>query len=201
MGGGSQLAVVTPRGTAVIADDCESIVQGAFRGNRLIESAVLPETCCSIGRNAFQDCLRLAELIIPPSVSRINELAFCGCKSLTIVDISNCEKLLRIGDRAFGDCTALSHVALPQSIVHIGWNAFENTALATIALPESVQKIGNFAFAGCEQLAEVVLSARTETMPMSFAPTTLVHRLPPRRSLMEGSQFIEAFHGQPYGYY
>lgn len=127
----------------------------------------------------------------------MRQFAFCGCSALAELQLPP-DSVTKVADSAFRDCSSLRSVILPWSLREIGWSAFENTALVRVNCPPSVTKIGNFAFAGCPYLAHVTLCANTEVMPKTFDARTSVSKMPPRRQLLEGVQFVEAFHGLPW---
>ena len=118
---------------------------------------------------------RLAKLILPDyvgglPVTEIADGAFanttCGVTELKIPLF--CTK---IGYRAFTGIGTLASVTFPAVVrdwqnpdsssgLAIGDYAFAGTGLASVRLPESVTSIGNFAFANCQNLAEVTILGR-----------------------------------------
>lgn len=157
------------------------IGDGAFEGNKYIETVTLPASVTEIGERAFKNCTSMTE-ITGEGVTSIGAEAFSGCTSLRYVRFG---KLSYFGDRAFDgveladDCEPLevnidqdsgsgggvggyagNHVlgmiTYPEGVTEIPDRAhYDNTRLARVYLPLSLESIGSEAFAACGELQSV----------------------------------------------
>lgn len=170
--------------TLVIADGVEVIEAGAFRGTG-IEKVILPASVKTVGAGAFENCTALTSALLLCDLSAIPEGMFRGCTSLAEVQIP--DSVLSIGEGAFRN-TALGEVSIGRNVLTIGADAFrgaavlslsfadnarltsigarafEGTLLSSLVLPDSVESLGSMAFANCDLLASVTLSASLSDM-------------------------------------
>ena len=124
----------------------------------------------AIGSGAFADRAGVKSVAIPDGVVRIEEKAFAYCSDLVRVEFG--AGVAEIGPWAFRGCRQLAEIAVaPDNLNYrVANGALVDRRTATLvlcpagktgkfAVPEDVAAIGSEAFAGCAQLAEVVLPA------------------------------------------
>ncbi len=71
----------------VIPKRVRSIGDGAFIGNKLLQTVTIPEGLWSIGSWAFAACTKLRAVTIPDSVTKIGRFAFQDCTALKTVEL------------------------------------------------------------------------------------------------------------------
>lgn len=156
--------VVIPFGVKVI-DEC------AFYKCKNLNNIVIPEGVTTIKKAAFDYCISLTSIHIPASVTRIEEYAFSSCKELSILTVSQGNKVYH----SSGNCiieTAKKTVmfgcnnsVIPSdgSVTTIGKEAFYDcSGLTSISIPKSVTRIENSAFWGCSGLESFIIPDSVE---------------------------------------
>lgn len=139
----------------------------------------------SIGKGAFESCELLTGFKMPSEVKVISEYAFKDCKSVTELDLSNVQQILK---GAFYGCSTLSKVTLSDkieyvtkeafygcdalvyneegSLCYLGNDANKNIVLVksadpnieTCAVSKTAKIVADYAFNNCELLSKVTLS-------------------------------------------
>lgn len=121
-----------------------------------------------LGINLFEGCQELKNVYLSESVSSI-EYVFSKCYSIEKITVSensgnfSADPDLPLILNKDGTAIRLAYGTLPagftlsEGVVEIGARAFEGQEnLTTITIPRQVKVIGDYAFASCENLAEVV---------------------------------------------
>lgn len=122
----------------VVRSETEVILDGAFTGNKYLESLELNEGLKSIPRLSY--CSALKEIKIPSSITEIASSAFEGCTSLTDIEIPY--GVTEIPSFAFYGCSSLSRLVLPTSVTTVSASAFWFCdSLNPIIIPASVNRI------------------------------------------------------------
>jgi len=141
----------------IIPDKVESIGHEAFAGCDKLTSVIIGNSVKSIGEQAFSDCFDLPEINIPDSVKSIGKQAFSGCSKLTSVKIGS--GVENIGENAFSCCPNLN----------ITWNYNPSLStdnfrsyLKTVIIPKNIKMIKPCAFAGYDELTNVIISDSVE---------------------------------------
>ncbi len=135
--------------TVTIPAGVTKIGQGAFKGNRNLESVMFPETLSTVGFESFRDCVNLKTVLTNDSLVRIGQDAFSGCKSLQEIRLP--ASLKTLCGRAFYCCYALQQITVPPSVTKIDAWTFANCRalrLERIMIPASTE-IAETAFRGC----------------------------------------------------
>ena len=154
-----------------IAENTETIENGAFAGCLLVTQIDIPDTVKKIGDEAFRGCRGITTLVLPDTLEKIGKYAFAECDKLVltelpenIVEISEGLFALdfsitnftlnanttKIGANAFKGCSNVEIASLNDSITYIGNNAFEECLkLELSALPTELKELGKNAFSGC----------------------------------------------------
>ena len=142
-----------------------------------IEEVVIPYGVTVINEHSFYGCARLTKLYIPSSVTSIEESAFGDCTSLAEVTLPRSVTAL---DAAFSGCTSLTDILLEEGSEFLKLDGAIYTkdmttllcypagrAAETLRIPDSVVRLGQYAFAGCELVAEIVLPEGVTELPES----------------------------------
>ncbi|MGN0818102.1 MAG: leucine-rich repeat domain-containing protein, partial [Candidatus Coproplasma sp.] len=92
--------------------------------------------------------------------AEIDSYALYNCENLDTLNIEGAEYIDTIGNRAFMNCKSLDlDVAAFEELTMIGENAFSYTAIDSLTFGGRVMSIGNYAFAYCDNLEKVNISA------------------------------------------
>lgn len=133
-----------------------SILAGAFKDCRELESVILPGTLRHINSGAFKGCTSLKSIVIPDRVTRIGGQAFSGCSALVSADIP--DNVEEIGESAFYKCSSLKSIVLPKGLKEINDSLFYGcTKLENVTIPDSVRRICHCAFKDCTSLKSVII--------------------------------------------
>lgn len=142
-----------------------SIGDGAFSGCSNLNTISFPENLTRIGNYAFNNC-SLTNVVIPNSVTSIGYSSFAGCnlQKLTTPFVGNITSPVKFGDM-FGDANLNSCVPSNLKEVVITGNydiksrVFEDAEnIETIRVTGNVNLIDQYAFEGCTNLKNVILS-------------------------------------------
>lgn len=150
-----------PGGTVWIDED-------AFCGNAFLKRVIIPEGVTGICKFAFWKCSSLEEVRFPDSLTRLGERSFEGCVSLKSVTFPvNMENLCL---EAFTGCglqniknryyTEQDGVLFDKEGAELVF--FPRKGRASYRVPAGVKRIGDYAFAGCEDLREIILPEQLE---------------------------------------
>lgn len=140
----------TPQGQQVTG-----IADGAFSGDKLVQTVSIPAT-----------------------YTRIGDFAFAGCKNLKTVNIAEGSVLQSIGQFAFGytkETETNDEDEETEPTVTAGDVACEK--LAEINLPDSVSEIGAFAFYGCESLVLNGIPSSLSVLPYGVFGKTKINNV------------------------
>lgn len=153
----------------VIKNGVKSLMENAFAGEIELKTITLPESIEFVGDSAFA-YTPLKSLNIPKKMREITGSIFTGSSIKTFtVDSRNPYYKAHNGDIYSKDMTELVVAApgkftstdynfvIPQSVKKIGESAFYSTDVKKIKIPSNVAEVGKMAFAGCQNLSEVVV--------------------------------------------
>lgn len=182
----------TLSGSYTVHEDCAAVLVGAFNGCSLLESLDLSNVTAvtgagsSEGSPTFRECDAL-KTVVGEHVAKIEQRVFSGLGSLTTVSFP---KATEVGTYALAECASLSSIDLPEAttignfsfrdsglkaaslpkVESIGSSSFASCGLESIVLPATLSKLGLSAFAQCESLESVDISATAlTTLGTSFA--------------------------------
>ena len=164
--------------TVILPDSLTAISEGAFEGCEVITSISIPKNVISVGNHAFKGCKALEQITIPEGVSTINDYCFMECVALEKITLEGsitsvgdhafdgCKKLsafnfnsvISVGDYAFNGCAAITEINL-KNVQTIGDFAFSNVGVKSLTIPTATTSVGAHAFAGCESLNSLTVSA------------------------------------------
>ena len=135
----------------------------AFEGSA-IESVVLGKFFSSMGKGIFKDCTALTSVSFASqyNLAQIGVSMFEGCTALQTIDLAQIASLKTVEAKAFYGCTALQSIVFSDTFLELKESAFENcTSLVCAELGQTEDaeftQIGNRVFAGCTNLASVVI--------------------------------------------
>ena len=139
-------------------DDAEATKQW-YIGDNTITKVVIPEGVEKIGAYAFANLTALEEVVLPSTLEAIEYGAFVGCTSLQKVTFSGENNLKIISQHAFENCDLQKTIELPAICVISNYAFAGNQDLKEIVLGDTLISIGSYAFAGCEDLKNVDISS------------------------------------------
>ena len=156
-----------------------SIGSYAFSGCSALKPSVTLPALTAINSSAFAGCSGLTALTIPTSVLTISDYAFQNCTGLTVVTIP--KQVTSLASSAFSGCTGLNltieeggsfykdptNSVIYTSSAKTSLVSCPSTLAGSFTVPASVTSIAKKAFAGCNQLTDVVLPAGLVAVPDS----------------------------------
>ena len=155
----ASVKTVTLNGDAVLGE-------GAFYGCTAMTSFDFANLTGTIPAYAFYGCSALTE-VVAPKITEIGESAFGDCYALSVLDA---ESLKTIGNSVFAPLSeeattanVISSVNLP-SLEYIGENAFYGMLYLQSIDLSKVTHVGYAAFALCQSLKSVTLTASLEEL-------------------------------------
>ena len=152
----------------IIPEGVTTIDEGAFL-RKNIKTVVLPKSLRVIGDGAFACCFKLSMVYMQNNVEEIGKHAFEECKKLKMITLSS--KLRHISQYAFR-FSGLEELILPDNIIEVDDFAFYGCEKLKIAdMGNGIQKLGDSAFQNCNELINIRLSDRLESIG-SFAIIT-----------------------------
>lgn len=122
----------------------------------------------NITYSAFQNCGSIKTVTIGNEVEILPEYMFAGCSGLTKINIPKSVK--QIGKHIFDGCSGLNTIDYNAERCEIfsdpnaKRSIFSNEALTGVNLGPDVKEIPNYAFAGCNRLANITIPANTEVI-------------------------------------
>lgn len=137
---GDECEVIIPPKGFNGKDPVTLIFDRIFNGHKEIESVSIPDTVTDLGEFVFDGCENIKTVKLPDNIENIwpNAFARSGVEEITFPD-----SVLSIAPYTFRDCKNLRKVKCGKGM----------------------EKINGFAFCGCENLEEVILSEKTELLP------------------------------------
>ena len=135
-----------------------------IENNELIsgcKKSSIPNGVITIGESAFEGISELKKINFPDSVKTIETGAFHGCSKLGLESNGsvNFNKVEVIGRLVFSNCNSLIYVNLSGNLSEVGANAFANCEkLETVYITaEGLTSLRNFTFFNCSKLKNVDL--------------------------------------------
>lgn len=201
-------------GSYTVHEDCTAVLVSAFSSCSQLESLDLANVKSVAGGYSvegnltFRDCLAL-KTVTGMQVEKVDRQLFSELSGLETVSFPNATE---IAASAFLDCTALASIDLPEAtaignfafegaglktvafpkVASIGISAFSGCALESVVLPSTLTKLGSTAFAQCNSLESMDISATSlTTLGTSFAncPKLKTAKLPAGLSVIEAGAF------------
>lgn len=162
------------------------IGDGAFKGNKTVQSVTVPDFVTDIGSSTFEGCESLKDVlfigtrtdmgnevwkgdlssynsvgltVIPGScpLKTIGEGAFRGCVHLENLNIAESAVQSPHSTRGWIGRSDVKGINIPDGVTGIGANAFEGCeSITSVTIPGSVKEIGKDAFKGCDRVTFIV---------------------------------------------
>lgn len=163
-----------------LSKNLTDIPHHAFHWCKSLTEVTLPNNLTNISEHAFSYCKALKSIRIPDSVTTIENHAFSTCQG--VAEIITGTNLSEIGKQAFYGIAydgvfkrnVTVDLSKSQNLEFIGEKAFSLSAITSIDIPDSVTTIEQYAFSGCQNLAEVKLpKGLTEIAPYAFNNTAI----------------------------
>lgn len=148
-------------GTVEVPANYRRIGEDAFSDCENLSSVIL-NGAEEIGKDAFSSCGNLTAVTLSDSIRSIGAYAFYCCDYLTNITLN--EGLGSIGEYAFYGCGTLQNVTIPGTVESIGEDAFGDSGVSALLFAEGAAYtvIGADAFADCDNLTQVTLSANVK---------------------------------------
>lgn len=159
-----------------IPSEVRVIGEGAFAGNKTLQSMEMSANLLEIQYNAFGDCTALTDVSIPDSCIKVGPGAFKGCSALAYVKIG--KSVSSWGSGVFNDCTSLSYLVLGDENLYLTYydGALYNGDMSFLyqvlpgregenyVTPEEVKEIDTYAFYNLKNIQNIKL-VNVETIP------------------------------------
>ncbi len=136
-----------------------------------------------LGENALENLTKIKSVKIPKTIERICNQAFQGCSALTDVQFEDITTLKAIGEYAFKDCTSFHNSTIVEKLITSGnlqKGMFENcTSLEKVTIEGEEVKIPDFAFSGCSNLKDIVISDNVKSLEIGEGgfQNTVLHKV------------------------
>lgn len=166
---GTASAVSVPAGVKTICAE-------AFAGNAYIEQVTLPPSVEVIENGAFRNCANLRSVTMQNGLAEIGSGAFAMCENLERVHFS--DTVLSLGAGVFAGDDRLQTVDLGSNPYFVCENGviYDRDKTKVIqylsagrtekyVMPDTVTDVERYAFWGCQNLEEVVLSSNLYLIP------------------------------------
>lgn len=168
-------------GSVILPEGMTEIGTCSFMGCENLKSIVIPESMETIKGFAFMNCINLPSVTIPEGVTSVGNQAFSYCESLETVTFAGESEIEYLGGDVFSSCpnlrfviipdgisdlygsifsysgTADGYLALADGVTHIGGFLFYGSNCESYVVPASVKSIGFAAYAGCENMKELIM--------------------------------------------
>lgn len=174
---GDKLVSYTGTAEAVsVPSGIKTVCAEAFAGNPYIKSVTFPSSVETIENGAFRNCSNLERVNFSYGQSEIGSGAFAMCEKLNQVNFS--DTILSLGAGVFAGDNQLKSINLgknPYFVMEKGVlydrektrliQYFSANETEKFTMPDSVTDVERYAFWGCRNLEEVVLSANLYVIP------------------------------------
>lgn len=160
-----------------IPDTVKIVGAEAFADCDFITSVSIPEGVEQLGYGAFANCTKLEKAELPSTLLAIGNEAFSNCESLNQIGLE--KNVKKIGSGVFAGCSDLEDIYIHEENPYFTkedgvlynkektkiYGMFGGRKEAVYEMPGSVTDIEAYAFWGCKNLREVVLSSGLKKIP------------------------------------
>jgi len=153
--------------SATVTSTVTDIAEGALAGCTTLTGIDLSATSITeIPESAFAGCSNLTTVILPSTCTTIGANAFAGCTKLAMLTAPG---VTTVGNDSFRACSALT--TSPSTIRAAGAFSFAQSGVTSVDLA-GMTSVGEGAFAGCENLTAVTVTAGATLPDALFAGCT-----------------------------
>ncbi|MCI5911108.1 MAG: leucine-rich repeat protein, partial [Oscillospiraceae bacterium] len=169
------------------AEGATIIPQQSFFGCSTIEKINIPNTVKTIGNNAFSGCENLKEIELPEGIESIGANAFSGTGITSLTIPASLKSgyasagMIAVGAYSIAEGSNIKEVTFAEGTKKIPYRIFFNcSTLEKVNLPDSVELIGREAFAGCENLSDIIYNKDSDIKCYqdSFKDSGLAEKVP-----------------------
>lgn len=160
-----------------IPDSVKEIGAEAFADNNFITSVSIPEGVEEIDYGAFANCTKLEKVKLPSTIISIGNEAFSNCENLNQIGFE--KNVKKLGSGVFAGCSDLTDISIHSGNPYFSeedgilYNKEKTKIYGMLGgreetvyeMPNSVTDIEAYAFWGCKNLREVVLSSGLKKIP------------------------------------
>ncbi len=137
----------------IIQNGVDTINSSAFNRYSNLQNIILPNTLTGIGNNAFYNCSNLTSINIPSSVLSITDNIFRNCSNLATITVES----------ANVNYSSSSNVLFNKVQTEIITYAPGKSDVSYF-IPSTITKIGAYAFTGCNNLINLMVSNNVKTL-------------------------------------
>ena len=169
------------------AEGATIIPEKSFFGCKSIEKINIPNTVKTIGNNAFSGCENLKEIELPEGIESIGANAFSGTGITSLTIPASLKSgyasagMIAMGAYSMVEDSNIKEVTFAEGTKKIPDKIFFNcSTLEKVNLPDSVELIGREAFAGCENLSDIIYNKDSDIKCYqdSFKDSGLAEKVP-----------------------
>ena len=169
------------------AEGATIIPEKSFFGCKSIEKINIPNTVKTIGNNAFSGCENLKEIELPEGIESIGANAFSGTGITSLTIPASLKSgyasagMIAVGAYSIAEGSNIKEVTFAEGTKKIPYRIFFNcSTLEKVNLPDSVELIGREAFAGCENLSDIIYNKDSDIKCYqdSFKDSGLAEKVP-----------------------
>ena len=169
------------------AEGATIIPEKSFFGCKSIEKINIPNTVKTIGNNAFSGCENLKEIELPEGIESIGANAFSGTGITSLTIPASLKSgyasagMIAMGAYSMAEDSNIKEVTFAEGTKKIPDRIFFNcSTLEKVNLPDSVELIGREAFAGCENLSDIIYNKDSDIKCYqdSFKDSGLAEKVP-----------------------
>ena len=156
-----------------IPDSIENIGDFAFEGCTGLTSINIPNSVVNIGNSAFYNCNSITSVSIGNGVKEIGSYAFAYCDKLieikykaTAVEKAGTSIFINAGINTDGITVIFAEnvTLIPDNLFDNSTYGAEGAKIISVTIGKNVENIGEYAFLGCQYLAEVIIPNNVQTI-------------------------------------
>ncbi len=176
--------------TVNIPGSVEQIDREGFNQCDQLKELNMAEGLKTIGKAVIFNCSSLEEITFPSTVTEVDEYNCTACDNLKEIRVDPANPVLEVIDGALinkRDGLLIAHphqreaevCTIPEGVKRIGPHAFDsNKFIKEVHFPDTLISLGEFAFAYCDNLAEIIMPDSVTEMDISvFNSCRNVHTL------------------------
>ena len=160
-------------GSGLMADYRSAIFVPWFEYRESIQKVTIEENVLSVGNRAFSGCVNLSTVDFANSVQRVGDQAFSSCVNLKQLVLP--ESMTELGSMAFSGCSNMECILIDHDNLYYSSSdgvvfnkdqsklvQYPTAKMGDYSVPSTVTVIDNQAFAFCNGLTGIKISANVE---------------------------------------